>query len=238
MLKRFWSPAERILADPVLERVKIDGQAVSLPRKPMRVLLQILKAAPEPASRHALIDDIWNGNDLTGEKGLTQALWSIRLALERAGGIADWIRTETGVGYQWVGPTATIGSTGSDPSPRRARRIARPVFAACSAVLISGLLLAGVMSSDAGQVQKIVAPNGSIALMNPSAVMVADHQGRHVNFLVTPPTIMNAVAFSDDGEKIFISASKGTNCQVRIFAFESQHMESYETCAHQGSGAV
>lgn len=238
MLKRFGSPTKRLDVDYYLERVHLGGHEISLPRKPLRVLLELLKAAPEPKGRNALIEDLWDGNFLTGEKGLTQALWSIRVALETIGGDAKWIRTVARFGYQWAGPPAASVGLVPDSRPRTLPRRLSIGAAACCALAVSGAIFGYLQNSDVGRVQKIVAANGTIALINQRAIMVSDHQGRHVNFLAEPPAIMRSAAFSTDGEKIFISVSNGKQCQIRVFEFNSQHMESYETCAHQDAGSV
>jgi|GEM_PF-5720467 len=238
MLKRFWSKPKRIDADYELQRVCIDGQEISLPRKPLCVLLALLRAAPDSKSRKSLINDVWNGNFLVGEKGLTQALWTIRGAIQKAGGNPKWIRTVVRFGYRWVGPAAeTVQSKIYSPTPRRRSQISAGL--AVVAIFAASASTFGYLhSANTNEVQRIVASNGSIALLNHRAVMVADHQGRHVNFLVTPPTVMRSAAFSTDGNKIFITVSNGDQCQMRIFEFDSQRMENYDSCAHGGAGAI
>lgn len=238
MLKHFLTPPARIGVDYELERVCIDGRPLPLAGKPMRVLLELLKSAPQPMNRNALIEDLWDRNFLTGEKGLTQALWSIRVAIEAVDGDPKWIRTVARFGYQWVGPSAMPVQQMPDLKNPSIRRSVLRGIAACATLLAVGTLGVYLQSSDSNRVQRIVAANGTIALMNHRAVMIADHQGRHVNFLVEPPAVMRAAAFSTDGEKIFLSVSNGNRCQMRVFEFRSQQMESYDTCAHQNGGSI
>lgn len=238
MLNRIWRTTGRISVDYKLERVQIGNDMISLPRKPMCVLLELLKAAPETMSRDALIEELWGGNFLTGEKGLTQALWSVRVALEETGGDPDWIRTVSRSGYKWVGPSVTMASSLADLPEIGSRRRVVVGLAACCVLAASGAIFDYLQQSASNPVQRIVAANGAIALVNHRAVMVADHQGRHVNFLAEPPAVLRSAAFSADGEKLIIAVTSGKRCQIRVFEFNTQNMENYETCAHQTAGSV
>ena len=238
MLKRIWRPTDRISVDYKLARVQIGSHMISLPRKPMCVLLELLRAAPEAQSRYALIEEFWGGNFFTGEKGLTQALWSIRAALEEIGGDPNWIRTVSRFGYQWVGPSVTMASSVAGSRALGLRRRFLIGVAACFVFSASGIFFGHLQQSASSPVQRIVAANGAIALVNHRAVMVADHQGRHVNFLAEPPAVLRSVAFSTDGGKLILSVTNGERCQIRVFELNTQNMESYETCAHQTAGSV
>lgn len=238
MLKRIWRPTDRISVDYKLERVQNGNHVISLPRKPMCVLLELLKAAPETMNRDALIEELWAGNFLTGEKGLTQALWSIRVALEETGGDPNWIRTVSRSGYKWVGPSVALAPSVAELPEMGLRRRALVGLAACCVLAASVTIFGYLQQSASNPVQRIVAANGAIALVNHRAVMVADHQGRHVNFLAEPPAVLRSAAFSADGEKLIISVTSGKRCQIRVFEFDTQNMENYETCAHQTAGSV
>lgn len=238
MLNRIWRTTGRISVDYKLERVQIGNDMISLPRKPMCVLLELLKAAPETMSRDALIEELWGGNFLTGEKGLTQALWSVRVALEETGGDPDWIRTVSRSGYKWVGPSVTMASSLANLPEIGLRRRVVVGLAACCVLAASGAIFDYLQHSAPSPVQRIVAANGAIALVNHRAVMVADHKGRHVNFLAEPPAVLRSAAFSTDGEKLIIAVTSGKRCQIRVFEFNTQNMENYETCAHQTAGSV
>ncbi len=64
------SPNTPVSIDPDSGRLLVDRQELLLPFKAQQVLSHIARAAPASVSRTELIDAIWGGNYLTGDKGL------------------------------------------------------------------------------------------------------------------------------------------------------------------------
>jgi len=96
------SPNTTVSIDPDSGRLLVDRQELLLPFKAQQVLSHIARAAPSSVSRTELIDAIWGGNYLTGDKGLRQAIWSIRSALQDSATSPQFIRTIPREGYQWI----------------------------------------------------------------------------------------------------------------------------------------
>lgn len=96
------SPANHVRFDVERQQVFLDGVPLNLPDKAARVLAKIVGGCPHPVSRAELIDDIWSGNFLIGERGLNQALWLIRSKLGDDAREPTLIRTLPREGYQWL----------------------------------------------------------------------------------------------------------------------------------------
>ena len=88
--------------DARARKVIANGRTTSLQERPWQVLALLRKRSPLPVSRREFVDAVWNGNYLTGEKGLHQALWAIRSALNDNAREPTYIRTLPRVGYQWI----------------------------------------------------------------------------------------------------------------------------------------
>lgn len=81
----------------------------------------------------------------------------------------------------------------------------------------------------------ITALNGTFAKVEEASVLVTHYDGRQFNFLTDPHVSVRSAAFSSDGAKIAMTVISGNRCQIRVFEFETQNMESYKTCAGIGS---
>ncbi len=92
--------------DRVAQTATLGGQPLPLKFKAWQVLVALLEDAPNTVTRERLIRDIWNGNYLTGDKGLNQAMWEIRGALADDARAPEYIRTIPRTGYRWIAPVA------------------------------------------------------------------------------------------------------------------------------------
>ena len=63
-----------------LRAVTWGGQTTVLQEKSWQVLSILIAGECEIVTRKHIIDTVWQGNYLTGEKGLNQAVWAIRTA--------------------------------------------------------------------------------------------------------------------------------------------------------------
>ena len=92
----------RVRIDRNRQQARYRGQVLELQPKAVQVLAMLHERAPKIVSRQELIEFIWGGNHLTGEKGLHQAMWSIRSALGDDSRDARFVRTIPRNGYQWI----------------------------------------------------------------------------------------------------------------------------------------
>lgn len=113
-----------------------DQTVIPLRHKVMHVLLYLAKHANRLVSRDELIAEIWNGNELVGKKGLTNAVWQLRSELGKTDLDTGVILTVPKKGYQLLlpvypehdpvgvestqaGKKATLESEVTDKSPKR-----------------------------------------------------------------------------------------------------------------------
>ena len=96
------NPNPTVSIHPDSGRLLVDRQELLLPSKAQQVVSRIARAAPASVCRTELIDAIWDGNYLTGDKGLRQAIWSIRSALQDSATSPKFMRTIPREGYQWI----------------------------------------------------------------------------------------------------------------------------------------
>lgn len=86
--------------DPVRSRVTVDGQAVPLTPREMRVLECLVIAEGEPCTKAELLDEVW-GSDFEGDPNIVEVyVGYLRRKFADAANAADLIRTVRGVGYQ------------------------------------------------------------------------------------------------------------------------------------------
>lgn len=104
-------PAKPLQLDFVRRTATLNGQQLRLQEKACKVLLTLADRAPNIVRRETLIDEIWQGNILTGDKGLNQAMWAIRSALGDDAREPTYIETLPRIGYRWIyRPTTTTRS--------------------------------------------------------------------------------------------------------------------------------
>lgn len=117
----------------------VNGVRISLQDKAWRVLALLVSRAPEVVSRSEIIDEVWRGNYLTGDKGLNQALWAIRSALGDDARHLRFIQTRPRIGYRCL----------AEPNRTKPQMWRRPVFQAIAAGLATlALVLPATPTSD------------------------------------------------------------------------------------------
>ncbi len=75
-----------------------DGEVTLLQPKFLQVLLLLVEAYPAPVSREDLIDRVWDGNFIVGDKALNNAIWNLRSSLSNNSS-SNFIQTKRGKGY-------------------------------------------------------------------------------------------------------------------------------------------
>jgi len=108
-----------------------DGESRHLAPKAMEVLVRLAEAAPEPAAREDLINEVW-GERCVSDEVLTHAIKELRHALGDSPTKPHYIQTIPKRGYQLLRKARPI----DDPTPVRAGRKLRYLVIAASLVLV------------------------------------------------------------------------------------------------------
>ena len=243
--KKRWKLLSRVPAvwlDNASHQVRVNGGSLNLPNKPNQVLYSILSQSPDPVAREELINDLWQGNFLTGEKGLNQALWMIRSQLQDAGGDSGWISTLPRCGYQWIGPQPESNNTAwSKKSARHfpPGKIAMGLFGVCMMTLVTVLPLTGENSQSGTNVaqsgERVVAVNGTYAYQEGQTLMVRNTEGCVFRFVSAHGGQVVSPSFSNDGSKLAMNIIEGNSCKMRVFDFETREMQEFEFCLNSVS---
>jgi Tol biopolymer transport system component/DNA-binding winged helix-turn-helix (wHTH) protein len=111
-----------------------------LPLKVAAVLQQLVEHAGTVVSREQLIARIWDGNDYTGPRGLTNAVWQLRKLLDDDSAAASAIETIAKTGYRLSLPVQRVVDAEAvvvaTPSVQPAARSRWPVALGSLAVLL------------------------------------------------------------------------------------------------------
>ena len=127
-------PRKQIQFDARRRAVTLDGRSTVLQEKAWQVLCLLRERAPAVVTRREIIGIVWSGNHLTGEKGVNQAVWSLRTALRDEARSPRFIRTVPRVGYQW------LCERPSGPRPTSAPSVPTVVrWGAAAAVLLAAV---------------------------------------------------------------------------------------------------
>ena len=113
----------------------VNGQESTLNWKNFSVLMQLLDQQNEVVTREQLIDQVWEGNFLVGDKAISTAIWNLRKVLEGSSVSIDTIPKK---GYRLSVPLAETMDH-SPPTPN-----AEPPPAKIPTVMERWKLLAGI----------------------------------------------------------------------------------------------
>jgi eukaryotic-like serine/threonine-protein kinase len=111
---RVWTFAGCVLDERSLE-LKVGGAVAHLDRKPLEVLLHLLRHAGEVVTKDELAEAVWPGRIIT-DSNLTKTVAVLRAALGEQGQAA--IKTVHGYGYRLVAPVSVQVPT-TEPVPPR-----------------------------------------------------------------------------------------------------------------------
>lgn len=101
------------LIDPISGSATYAGERNPLKRKHLEVLACLASTKDAMVTRKALIDQVWNGNVLVGETGLTNAIYYLRRALQDNDPDKPLIRTIPRRGYLLTARACVIGNHAS-----------------------------------------------------------------------------------------------------------------------------
>lgn len=217
----------KISINPDTQIVTLNRNELRLPHKINAVLVHLITSAPHVVSRETLIEKIWDGNYLTGEKGLTHALWVIRAALKENGAPSTVIKTLPRKGYAWMGPEL------SDPQTLPYQKLA-----AIAATLIAGIMVSTFQQSPAHLTSNtsltpanpLVASTGTLVYQNGRDWIIDHIDGCRMVIQAKPTTLITAPAFSEDGEKIALRIEKNGTCKLTVIEFKTRQKQEFDTC--------
>ncbi len=106
--------AHRVI-DPISGTICWQGKREHLRRKELEVLALLASAEGRQVSRGNFIDVVWQGNDLVGDRGLTDTVVFLRKSLHDVDGDHPLIRTIPRRGYQLVVPVQAVASSPVQP---------------------------------------------------------------------------------------------------------------------------
>jgi DNA-binding winged helix-turn-helix (wHTH) protein len=88
------------VVDPLPGTMMWNGEMTHIRRKELEVLALLASANGAPVTRQAFINAIWDGNDLVGERGVNNTIFSLRRVLQDNDAQHPLIRTLPRRGYQ------------------------------------------------------------------------------------------------------------------------------------------
>jgi Tol biopolymer transport system component/DNA-binding winged helix-turn-helix (wHTH) protein len=88
-------------------RLSIGGKVIDLPPKVVQVWLHLVENQTRTVTRNELIESIWKGNQLVGERALTQVIWQLRKSFKDTGFEDEIIQTIPKIGYRLAGEPTT-----------------------------------------------------------------------------------------------------------------------------------
>lgn len=215
-----------VVFDTSRHTATVNGELLPLQEKAWQVLFLLTSRAPNIVSRNALIEEIWAGNFLTGEKGLNQSLWSIRSVLGDDARNPTFIRTLPRMGYQWI-----YRSTQS-PSPRSNFNGLAALAAGIVAVVI-GLVAISGGENDAYAPPALCEP---IDKSNVQAYRVAGDV--FIDFqngcrLIVKPTgtkRFGSPLVSDDGKHVAFTVTELQSCRLITLALHNGERTEFDAC--------
>ena len=204
----------------------LDGAELPLQHKAQEVLAMLVRNAPARVSRDDLIDALWDGNYLTGDKGVRQAIWAIRLALGDNAAEPAFIRTIPRAGYQWMGGSlAPRGS--SKPAYTLTSRRSLGAFA------LTALVLALTTSdwSPKSLIGPSVEPRVARAELHNNSVIVDYTTGCKAVFVPDDHDLLvGSPIISADRRQVVFRVQKNGDCRMISFEPEHKRVRRYDRC--------
>ncbi|MEP2989919.1 MAG: winged helix-turn-helix domain-containing protein [Parasphingorhabdus sp.] len=216
--------SSKIEIDRETQEVLIGGEAHPLQMKTMQVLNRLLEKRSNVVSRRELIDIVWDGNHLVGEKGLNQALWLIRMVLRDDARRPKYIQTIARKGYRWMGPA--VHDHNSSDSLRRQYGLV--TAAALSMVVLSSNPV--VLQSE-GEPSRVLSPDGSSSVYRQGRDIVIEDALQRV-YVLRPlgRKYFSLPIYSPDGQQLAFTASTDEKCELIVLEFAAGKYEKFTPC--------
>lgn len=227
---------EKLHIDSARHTVRQGDRLTHLPYKSWRVLQILMDASPATVSRRALVDEVWAGNDVTGEKGLNQAIWAIRRALGDEARAPRFLKTVPRVGYRWVAAeleTAEEAPLVQQVVIRKDRFLG--VAAGILVLLIgatTGLLRYG---SAASGLEPADVENARM-WRDGARLIVELAQGCRAILVAEKGKRFGASALSDDGQRIVLELIRDSDCRLLEFDLLSNTRREISSCLAREAG--
>ena len=194
----------------------------------MKILAMLVRRAPARVSRNELIDTIWRGNYLAGEKGVRQAIWSIRLALGDNAAEPVFIRTIPRLGYQWLGRSLAQTTAGSDVAAgQSAPRRSLGAFAATALLLV---LAVSNWSPTKFFTQRDEHRVARADLRDNSIVVDYTTGCRRILIPNDHDLLVGSPIISADRRQVVFRVQKDGNCRMISFEPESDRVRKFNRC--------
>lgn len=214
--------------DPDSGRLLVDEEELPLPFKAQQVLAHIARAAPSSVSRVELIDSIWVGNYLTGDKGLRQAIWSIRSVLSDNAASPQFIRTIPRLGYQWI-------YSASSPRPQFNQL---PAGSPYRTRIAGALVLLGVISAVAalswtrsGQADAAPVPEVLKAELRNNSIVVDYTTGCQRIFVPdSRQLLVGDPVVSANRKQVVFRVEQDNACKLVLFELEADRVSKFNSC--------
>lgn len=210
----------------------LQGRVPDLQEKTWQVLQFLREKSPGVVSRAEIIETVWKGHAFTGEKGLNQAIWSLRKALDDDAHAPTFIRTLPREGYQWI-HTPPPGQT------RRLMRVSFMVFIGLSLVMLSG----GSMVPLASGPETAVSLNEDPAAIEMNAEMIATTAILENNNIVvdfqsgcrgviesSEGKIFGQPVLSENGIYVAFTVHKEASCKTVMLNVDDHSHQEFDFC--------
>ncbi len=226
----------QLVLDAKARAIRKNGTDTCLQYKPWKVLLLLIERSPEAITRDEIIDEVWAGNFLVGDKALNQALWTIRHALKDSPKSPDFIETIPKSGYRWIARQHKI------LTDRNGRNAVRFIGQAVASLLFLSFAITSVLpnieidivrqapEAFASGNFRISDPNGGSAFLDGEDLIVDSADGLRAILHPTENKKIRKPIFSKDGRTIAFEAWKNGVCSTYIFNFDQRQVSSFGRC--------
>lgn len=210
--------------------VVVGGRSTVLQEKCWQVLSVLQTRAPEIVCRSKIIESVWEGNFATGEKGLNQAVWAIRTALDDDPRSPRYIRTMPRRGYQWVGPCISSGV------PREAKRVWTRVSTALG---VTALIAVSIVASESAKddssagITWSAMPDGlaaTRAYLVGHDVHVEFADGRRGVIINSNDAKISDPVLSSDGAGIAVTVNDDNDCRMVTIDLTNGERQDFSAC--------
>lgn len=219
-----------VRVDPDCRIAEYDGVVLPLQDQAWQVLTSLISRAPLCVRRDTLIEEIWNGNFATGEKGLNQAIWAIRSALGDNSREPQFVRTARGQGYQWIHMPPTT------PRPMRRVKTWGTIAAGLAAGLAALTVVTGADSTNHDGLyaapHRCLAPGDAetTAYLVDQDVIVDTSGGCRLIVKPLDNKKFGSPVVSSDGEHIAFTVTQENACRLVVVAIKSGRRQEFGVC--------
>lgn len=231
---------KHIRLDPEAHAIMNGGTRSVLQHKVWQVLVALVESRPQVVTRQVLIDSLWSGQASTGDKGLNQALWTLRRALGDRAAAPRFIRTIPRQGYQWIGPPLET----SPPAPIQTIPLTATkqshwrwfTLIAVTALLAMALFQPGGFSSSSRALADtgVQSASGTHAYVQGDDIVVDHFRGCRLVLKGSDQKLLSTPLLSADGEQLAFQVTEDNACRLMLFEFPNQSLNDMGSCSGQG----